>query len=176
MAYCGRMTTAETIQVAAVATELGLALIAVSDAGICALELGDDELPLRAQLARRFPGATIVHADADAESRARAAITSPTVPPLDLRGTAFQTRVWAALRELPAGATVTYRALADRIGAPHAVRAVAGACAANPVAVLVPCHRVVRSDGGLGGYRWGLERKRALLARERAGEPATLAA
>jgi AraC family transcriptional regulator of adaptative response/methylated-DNA-[protein]-cysteine methyltransferase len=89
--------------------------------------------------------------------------------PLDVRGTAFQQRVWQALREIPAGSTVSYREVAERIGAPGAVRAVAHACAANRLAVAIPCHRVVRSDGGLAGYRWGVERKRALLRRE-AGE------
>jgi len=86
--------------------------------------------------------------------------------PLDIQGSSFQQRVWLALREIPPGSTVSYRELADRIGRPKAVRAVATACAANPVAVLVPCHRVVRSDGNLAGYRWGIERKRALLERE----------
>jgi len=86
--------------------------------------------------------------------------------PLDVRGTAFQQRVWRALRDIPAGATVSYSEIAQRIGSPRAVRAVAGACAANMLAVAIPCHRVVRNDGGLSGYRWGVERKRALLARE----------
>ena len=89
--------------------------------------------------------------------------------PLDVRGTAFQQRVWQALREIPAGETVSYAEIARRIGAPNAVRAVAGACAANPLAVAIPCHRVVRNDGGLSGYRWGVERKRALLDREAKG-------
>jgi AraC family transcriptional regulator of adaptative response/methylated-DNA-[protein]-cysteine methyltransferase len=89
--------------------------------------------------------------------------------PLDLRGTAFQQRVWQALREIPAGATVSYTDVAKRIGAPRSVRAVAGACAANALAVAIPCHRVVRTDGGLSGYRWGVERKRALLDREAKG-------
>jgi AraC family transcriptional regulator of adaptative response/methylated-DNA-[protein]-cysteine methyltransferase len=91
--------------------------------------------------------------------------------PLDLRGTAFQRRVWAALRRIPAGETISYAALASRIGQPRAARAVAAACAANPVAVLVPCHRVVRTDGTLSGYRWGVERKRELLTRERNAAP-----
>ncbi len=86
--------------------------------------------------------------------------------PLDIRGTAFQRRVWQALREVPAGSTASYAAIAARVGAPGAVRAVAGACAANPLAVAIPCHRVVRQDGALSGYRWGVERKRALLDRE----------
>jgi len=87
--------------------------------------------------------------------------------PLDVRGTAFQQRVWDALRAIPAGVTVSYTELAQRIGSPNAVRAVAGACAANPVAVAIPCHRVVRNDGGLSGYRWGIERKRTLIDREK---------
>ena len=94
---------------------------------------------------------------------------SPELP-LDIRGTTFQRRVWHALREVPAGATATYREIADRVGSPKTARAVARACASNPLAVAIPCHRVVRTDGGLGGYRWGVERKRALLARE-AGFP-----
>jgi len=92
--------------------------------------------------------------------------------PLDLQGSAFQQQVWMALRDIPAGSTISYRNLAGRIGRPKAVRAVATACAANPVAVIVPCHRVIRSDGNLGGYHWGIERKRALLDREAAQEPA----
>jgi len=87
--------------------------------------------------------------------------------PLDIRGTAFQRRVWTALREIPAGTTTTYTALAERLGTPRAVRAVAGACAANKLAVAIPCHRVVAADGGLAGYRWGVERKRRLIERER---------
>jgi AraC family transcriptional regulator of adaptative response/methylated-DNA-[protein]-cysteine methyltransferase len=87
--------------------------------------------------------------------------------PLDIQGTAFQQRVWQALRDIPAGATLSYTQVAERIGSPRSVRAVAGACAANAIAIAIPCHRVVRSDGGLSGYRWGIERKRALLEREK---------
>ena len=127
---------------------------------------------LRADLARRFPRARLVAGDPDFEAtvtRVVACVETPRLGldlPLDVRGTAFQHRVWRALRDIPAGTTATYSEIARRIGAPRAVRAVAGACAANPLAVAIPCHRVVRNDGELAGYRWGLPRKRALLARE----------
>jgi AraC family transcriptional regulator of adaptative response/methylated-DNA-[protein]-cysteine methyltransferase len=121
----------------------------------------------------RFPKAELVGADAGFERTVALVVGLVEAPrigldlPLDLRGTAFQQRVWAALRAIPAGETVSYTELAQRIGSPAAVRAVAGACAANPVAVAIPCHRVVRNDGGLSGYRWGIERKAALIQREK---------
>jgi AraC family transcriptional regulator of adaptative response/methylated-DNA-[protein]-cysteine methyltransferase len=151
---------------------LGLALVAQSARGVCAILLGDSAATLRADLRRRFPHARLVAGDrafAAIVARAVACVETPRLGldlPLDVRGTAFQHRVWRALRDIPAGTTATYSEVARRIGAPRAVRAVAGACAANPVAVAIPCHRVVRTDGGLGGYRWGLPRKRALLSRE----------
>ena len=154
---------------------LGSILVARSERGVCAILLGDDPDALLRELQDRFPRATLVGGDAEFEAlvaRVVGFIEAPRLGldlPLDVRGTAFQQRVWRALREIPAGATVSYRELAERIGAPGSVRAVAGACAANPLAVAIPCHRVVRSDGGLAGYRWGVERKRALLQREAAG-------
>jgi AraC family transcriptional regulator of adaptative response/methylated-DNA-[protein]-cysteine methyltransferase len=152
---------------------LGQALIAATQRGICALFLADEAPGLEAELRARFPRAAIAPAGAELEELAGAVAKlidgAPVAPdvPLDLMGTAFQQRVWRALREIDPGTTTTYAALARRIGAPGAVRAVGTACGANPVSVLVPCHRVLRGDGGLGGYRWGLGRKKALLARER---------
>jgi AraC family transcriptional regulator of adaptative response/methylated-DNA-[protein]-cysteine methyltransferase len=151
---------------------LGLCLVAASARGVCAIFFGDSAPALRADLARRFPRARLVAGDPDFEAtvtRVVACVETPRLGldlPLDVRGTAFQHRVWRALRDIPAGTTATYSEIARRIGAPRAVRAVAGACAANPLAVAIPCHRVVRNDGELAGYRWGLPRKRALLARE----------
>ncbi|HVH76900.1 MAG TPA: bifunctional DNA-binding transcriptional regulator/O6-methylguanine-DNA methyltransferase Ada [Stellaceae bacterium] len=153
---------------------LGAILVAATDKGVCAIHLGDDPEALVRQLQDRFPKAELVGGDRDFErlvARVVGFVERPATGldlPLDLRGTAFQERVWRALREIPAGTTTTYRQLADRIGMPRAVRAVAGACAANRLAVAIPCHRVVRTDGALSGYRWGVERKRALLAREAA--------
>jgi AraC family transcriptional regulator, regulatory protein of adaptative response / methylated-DNA-[protein]-cysteine methyltransferase len=154
------------------ACSLGLALVAASARGVCAILLGDDAATLRADLGRRFPRARLARGDRAFEAivaRVVACIETPRLGldlPLDVRGTAFQHRVWRALRDIPAGSTASYAEIARRIGAPGAVRAVAGACAANPVAVAIPCHRVIRNDGGLAGYRWGLPRKRTLLARE----------
>ena len=152
---------------------LGRVLVAATERGVAAIAFGDDPERLRADLRARFPRATI----ADDEDRALdpvaervvAMIDRPDVAPdlpLDLIGTAFQQKVWRALREIPPGTTVSYGELARRIDAPRAVRAVGTACGQNPVAVAVPCNRVLREDGSLGGYRWGLERKRKLLARE----------
>jgi AraC family transcriptional regulator, regulatory protein of adaptative response / methylated-DNA-[protein]-cysteine methyltransferase len=151
---------------------LGSILVARSERGVCAILLGDDRKALARDLQGRFPRSTLIDGDPELErlvARVAGLVEAPRVGldlPLDLHGTEFQHRVWKALREIPAGGTATYTEIAGRIGAPGAVRAVAGACAANPVAVAVPCHRVVRSDGGLAGYRWGVERKRALLQRE----------
>ncbi len=152
---------------------LGLVLAGVTDAGVCAIFLGDDETELRQQLTARFPKAEITEAKKSLGKLLGDIVASITIPakaaalPLDIRGTAFQQRVWAALRDIPPGETATYAEIANRIGAPKAVRAVGTACGANPVAIAVPCHRVVGSDGKLTGYRWGVERKRALLTRER---------
>ena len=127
------------------------------------------------ELQDRFPHATLLGGDAAFERTVATVVGLIERPgvgldlPLDVRGTAFQQRVWQALRKIPAGKTATYSELATRIGAPRSIRAVAGACAANPIAVAIPCHRVVRTDGSLSGYRWGVERKRQLLAREGEG-------
>lgn len=162
----------ESIRFAISPSSLGPVLVAATGKGVCAVFMGDDPDALVADLHRRFPKAGITGSDAEFDllvARVIAFVEAPRLGwdlPLDLRGTAFQQRVWQALRDIPAGSTESYSAIADKIGLPKAVRAIAGACAANPVAVAVPCHRVVRSDGGLSGYRWGVERKRALLDRE----------
>lgn len=151
---------------------LGTVLVAATGKGICALLLGDDPAELSAELQRRFPGAELTGGDEAFAKLVAQAIRHVEAPaprwnlPLDLRGTPFQQCVWQALREIPVGTTDSYTGVAERIGRPAAVRAVAAACAANPVAVAVPCHRVVRRDGGISGYRWGVARKRALLALE----------
>jgi len=151
---------------------LGAILVAQSERGICAILLGDDPDALVRQLQDQFPRATLVGGDRDFErviARVVGLVEAPAVGldlPLDVRGTAFQERVWQALRQIPPGVTMTYAEIAARLGMPKAVRAVARACAANALAVAIPCHRVVRSDGALSGYRWGVERKRALLERE----------
>ncbi len=163
---------AETIHFALGETSLGPLLVAMSAQGVCAIMLGDDPAALLHDLEDRFPHATLVGGDAGFESLVAKVVGLVEAPhlgldlPLDVRGTAFQQRVWQALGEIPAGHTVSYRELAERIGKPAAVRAVAQACGANPVAIAIPCHRVVRTDGSLSGYRWGVERKRALLERE----------
>jgi AraC family transcriptional regulator, regulatory protein of adaptative response / methylated-DNA-[protein]-cysteine methyltransferase len=151
---------------------LGSILVARSAKGVCAILMGDDPEVLLRDLQDRFPQARMIGGDAGFEklvARVVGLIEAPGLGldlPLDVRGTAFQQRVWAALRKIPTGTTVTYTDIARKIGAPKAVRAVAGACAANSLAVAIPCHRVVRSDGALSGYRWGIERKRALIDRE----------
>jgi AraC family transcriptional regulator, regulatory protein of adaptative response / methylated-DNA-[protein]-cysteine methyltransferase len=151
---------------------LGSILVAQSDRGICAILLGDDPQQLVQDLEDRFPRASLIGGDADFEqlvSKVVGFVEAPAIGldlPLDIRGTAFQQRVWQALRELPAGATASYTDIAKTIGLPKSVRAVAQACATNALAVAIPCHRVVRSDGHLSGYRWGIERKRLLLERE----------
>jgi AraC family transcriptional regulator, regulatory protein of adaptative response / methylated-DNA-[protein]-cysteine methyltransferase len=153
-------------------SSLGSILVARSERGVCAILLGDDPDALARELQDRFPRATLIGGDAGFEDLVARVVGFVEAPglgldlPLDVRGTAFQQRVWQALREIPAGSTVSYTEIAGRIGSPKAVRAVASACAANPLAVAIPCHRVVRTDGGLSGYRWGVERKRALLQRE----------
>ena len=161
-----------TIRFAIGECSLGSILVAQSERGVCAILLGDDPDALARDLQDRFPEANLVGADSEFESLVAQVvgfIEAPAVGltlPLDVRGTAFQQRVWQALQEIPAGTTATYSEIAQRLGHPKSVRAVAQACAANPVAVAIPCHRVVRLDGALAGYRWGVERKRALLARE----------
>ncbi len=159
-------------------TSLGAILVAATDKGICAIALGDEPEPLVRTLQDRFPNATLVGGDKSFEATVAKAVGLVETPrmgadlPLDVRGTAFQERVWQALRAIPAGTTASYAEIARRAGSPGSVRAVAQACAANPVAVAIPCHRVVRTDGALSGYRWGIERKRELLRRE-AGEDVT---
>lgn len=156
------------------ACSLGAILVAATERGVCAILLGDDGAELERDLLRRFPEAELRRGDGAFERQLAEVVALVEQPerglslPLDVRGTAFQERVWQALQAIPAGATRSYRELAQAIGAPRAVRAVAAACAANALAVAVPCHRVLRSDGDVSGYRWGVERKRALLERERA--------
>ncbi|MFN3650545.1 MAG: methylated-DNA--[protein]-cysteine S-methyltransferase [Armatimonadota bacterium] len=164
---------ATTLRVAVGESSLGVVLAAWSDRGLYAVQLGDDPGALRSELERRFPGVELRAAGEELAPRLRELLAWIEAPPgplgmeLDLRGTPLQQSVWAALREIPAGATASYAEIAGRIGRARAARAVARACAANPVAVVVPCHRVVRKDGDLSGYRWGVERKRRLLERER---------
>ncbi|MGJ7507022.1 bifunctional DNA-binding transcriptional regulator/O6-methylguanine-DNA methyltransferase Ada [Variovorax sp. GT1P44] len=151
---------------------LGAILVAQSGRGVCAIALGDDPDALVRDLQDQFPRARLVGGDAGFEQLVAKVVGFVEAPglgldlPLDVRGTAFQQRVWQALREIPVGTTASYSDIAQRIGAPKSVRAVAQACGANTLAVAIPCHRVVRSDGGLSGYRWGVERKSALLQRE----------
>ncbi len=160
------------IRYAVGACTLGVILVAASERGVCAIFLGDDPAALARDLQDRFPHATLIGGDRKFERLVAKVVGFVEAPargldlPLDVRGTAFQQRVWQALQNIPAAATATYSEIAKRIGAPQAVRAVAGACAANVLAVAIPCHRVVRNDGGLAGYRWGVERKRTLLQRE----------
>ncbi len=161
-----------TIHYTTVPTSLGLLLIAVTARGICSASLGDDEAALVSALKAEYPKADLARAF-DANDRLVDAVVahvegraSAAELPLDLRATAFQWQVWRALQRIPEGATKSYQAVAAELGRPTAARAVARACASNRVAVLIPCHRVVRGDGALGGYRWGIARKAALLARE----------
>jgi AraC family transcriptional regulator of adaptative response/methylated-DNA-[protein]-cysteine methyltransferase len=153
---------------------LGSILVAATDRGVCAIALGDEPDRLVRDLQDRFPKGRLEGGDRTFERLVACVVGFVERPalgldlPLDVRGTAFQQRVWQALRQIPAGRTMSYRDLAGRLGMPGAVRAVARACASNTIAVAIPCHRVVRTDGGLAGYRWGIERKRALLAREKA--------
>ena len=164
-----------TIRFAVGECSLGSILVAASDRGICAITLGDDPDALARDLQDRFPRAELAPGDRSFERVVAAVIAFVDAPrkgldlPLDVRGTAFQERVWRALRAIPFGETASYREIAERIGAPAAVRGVAGACAANPLAVVIPCHRVIAKSGALAGYRWGIERKRALLSAEKKG-------
>lgn len=151
---------------------LGSILVAQSARGVCAILLGEEPDQLVRDLQDRFPRAKLIGGDAEFEQLVATVVGFVEAPglglnlPLDVRGTAFQQRVWKALRDIPAGQTMSYAEIAGRIGAPKSIRAVAQACGANALAVAIPCHRVVRSDGALSGYRWGVERKRTLLARE----------
>lgn len=154
---------------------LGRILVASTARGLCAVLLGDSDDALTTELTRRFPRAERLRAGRDFTATLESVVAlidqgrqpAGTIP-LDLHGTVFQRKVWAALQQIPAGRTMTYGQLARQVGLPGGARAVAGACGANPAAVIVPCHRVVAADGGLGGYRWGIERKRALLEGEQA--------
>ncbi|MGH8155850.1 MAG: methylated-DNA--[protein]-cysteine S-methyltransferase [Rhodanobacteraceae bacterium] len=164
---------AEIIRYALASSPLGLILVAATAHGVCAILPGDDADTLKADLRRRFHRAEL-REDPDAlvaiVVRVNALIESPATAPcdlaLDIRGTPFQRRVWQALRGIPSGSTTSYAQLAASLGSPRSARAVAQACGANPLAVAIPCHRVLRSDGALSGYRWGVQRKRALLRRE----------
>ena len=157
-------------------SSLGAILVARRQRGVCAISLGDDADALLRELQDRFPRAELIGGDPSFEALVAQVVGLIEQPnlgidlPLDVRGTAFQQRVWQALRQIPAGETASYAQIAQRIGSPKSVRAVAHACASNTLAVAIPCHRVVRSDGALSGYRWGVERKRELLSREGAGQ------
>src|SRR5580692_11193848 len=156
------------------AVRRGGVLVAATDKGVCAITLGDDPDVLVRDLQDRFPRAELKGGDAEFERMVAEVVGLVEAPgqrldlPLDIRGTAFQQKVWAALQAIPPGKTATYTEIARAIGQPTAVRAVAQACGANPLAIAIPCHRVVRSDGDLSGYRWGVERKRKLIDREAA--------
>jgi AraC family transcriptional regulator of adaptative response/methylated-DNA-[protein]-cysteine methyltransferase len=162
----------EEIRFAVGECSLGALLVASSKKGIAAILLGGDADKLVRELQDRFQKANLIGADREYEALVARVVGFIEAPrqaldlPLDIRGTAFQQRVWRALQDIPAGRTVSYAELARRIGSPKAVRAVAGACAANNIAVAIPCHRVVRNDGSLSGYAWGVDRKRALIAKE----------
>lgn len=151
---------------------LGVILVAATDKGVCSIELGDDPDQVMRSFQDRFPKAELVGADAKFEALIAQVVGFVDAPvgdlklPLDIRGTAFQERVWSALRQIPSGKTASYADIAKAIGQPSAVRAVASACANNKIALAIPCHRVIRTDGSLSGYRWGVERKKALLQRE----------
>ncbi|PNS08679.1 bifunctional DNA-binding transcriptional regulator/O6-methylguanine-DNA methyltransferase Ada [Solilutibacter silvestris] len=167
----------ERIRYALGDSSLGRVLIAETDRGLCTILFGDDDDELVADLHARFARAECISDDAALATHLADVIALVDDPahavdlPLDIRGTAFQQKVWAELRRIPAGETVSYSELATRVGVPDAARAIAGACAANPLAVAIPCHRVVRADGALSGYRWGVQRKEILLQREGARSP-----
>jgi AraC family transcriptional regulator of adaptative response/methylated-DNA-[protein]-cysteine methyltransferase len=163
-----------TIRFAVGECSLGSILVAATDKGVCAIALGDDPDALVRALQDRFSNARLIGGDRAFEQQVAKVVGFVEKPargldlPLDIRGTAFQRRVWDAIRAIPAGSTATYTQLAKRLGKPRSVRAVAHACASNTIAVAIPCHRVVRMDGSLAGYRWGVDRKQALLEREKA--------
>ncbi len=169
----------ERIDFTTLASPLGRLLVAATGRGVCAVRLGDSDAALAAGLRREYPRAEVRRSPALLRAWGRAVLEQvlgrPPLRelPLDVRATAFQRRVWEALRAIPPGQTRTYAQIARALGRPRAARAVGGACARNPVAILVPCHRAVRGDGGLGGYAWGLARKRELLRRESAGPQGT---
>jgi len=162
-----------TIKYAIADTPLGMLMVAATDRGICSVSFGDNEVELKNELEKEFFAAAVVNDDSglkkavDSILRGMNGERSILALPLDVRGTAFQMRVWSELRKIPYGETRSYSQVAESIGNPNAVRAVARACATNPVAIVTPCHRVVASDGKLAGYRWGIERKKALLEKEK---------
>ena len=169
---CHLKPSAEEIKFATGKSELGAVLVARSAAGVCAILIGDGTEVLKRDLAEEFTDAKLVHDDRALRTDLDKTLTFIKTPAkgldlrLDIRGTAFQRRVWDALLGVRVGYKITYAALASRIGEPHAIRAVANACAANAIALAIPCHRVVRSDGALAGYRWGAERKRRMVEKE----------
>jgi AraC family transcriptional regulator of adaptative response/methylated-DNA-[protein]-cysteine methyltransferase len=165
----------EEVRYVITSSTIGLVLVAATDRGVCLVLLGDDPESLLQSLKRRFPGAELRDGDRRTSAWAAKIVRGWESPaetcdvPIDVSGTAFQRQVWEALRAIPPGATSTYAEIARKIGRPKAIRAVGNACGANPVAPIVPCHRVLASDGSLGGYGFGVERKRLLLEREKAG-------
>ncbi|MDQ8020513.1 MAG: bifunctional DNA-binding transcriptional regulator/O6-methylguanine-DNA methyltransferase Ada [Moraxellaceae bacterium] len=176
-ALARRGAPGETIRHAMVDSPLGPMLVAATARGVCAVEFGDSAEALLQGLGQRYRAANLVEGDAQFAAWVQQILQHLSEPaqaaalPLDVRGTAFQQQVWRALQQIPLGTTLSYTELAERLGKPQAVRAVARACATNEVAVLVPCHRVLRQDGQLAGYRWGLSRKAELLRREAAANP-----
>ena len=170
-----RRPAAESIRFTVGPCSLGSVIVGASKKGVCFIALGDDPRALAHELRARFPRAELIPASRHFEklaARVTALLEAPRrgrALPLDVRGTAFQRRVWSALQKIPSGQTASYAEIAARLGAPQSARAVAAACAANNLALVIPCHRVVRADGSLSGYRWGVQRKRALLDREAAG-------
>jgi len=151
---------------------MGYLLVAATERGLCSVMLGNSPAELETALRREYPSALLQQGNGDLREYTDAVLAllegrNGTTPPLDVGGTAFQRQVWEALRRIPPGQTRSYRAIAEELGRPSAVRAVAQACASNRLAVVIPCHRAVRQSGELGGYRWGVERKRRLLAQER---------
>ena len=173
-AVYARGAAGEQIRCGFARSALGWIAVAATDRGVCAIELGSGRAALAERLAERFPRAAIDAADNSLGTYLAAIVAFIERPaqalrlPLDIRGTAFQQRVWRALQSVPPGETTSYGALARSVGRPAAARAVARACATNPVALAIPCHRAIAADGSSGGYRWGVQRKRALLERERA--------
>lgn len=168
----------QTIEYAFGRSFLGLVLVAATGQGVCAIEFGDDRASLARQLQKDFPKATLLEAGPEFAALVDKVIGCIETPetgctlPLDIQGTAFQQRVWFALRQIPSGSTASYGEIARSIGQPDAARAVAGACAGNRLAVVIPCHRVVCSDGRISGYKWGARRKRLLLDQEKGGRVA----
>ena len=165
----------ETIHYATGPSSLGTVLVAQSGAGLCSLMIDDDPNALKDQLTLRFPAAELIEDGQGLNSLLAEAVALIEAPdaaysgPLDLRGTAFQQSVWQALMTVPPGQTLTYSELAEQVGKPKAVRAVAAACGANRIAVIIPCHRIIGRNGSLTGYRWGVKRKQSLLQREERG-------